>query len=51
MVPLQDGRVLIYGGYSKEKVKKDVDKGHVYTDAFILGLDSEFLPLALGQGH
>ncbi|KAH0821610.1 hypothetical protein GEV33_001181 [Tenebrio molitor] len=36
MVALNDGRVLIYGGYSKEKVKKDLDKGHVYTDAFIL---------------
>ncbi|CAH0546671.1 unnamed protein product [Brassicogethes aeneus] len=36
MVALNDGRVLIYGGYSKEKVKKDVDKGHVYTDAFVL---------------
>ncbi|ERL87773.1 hypothetical protein D910_05162, partial [Dendroctonus ponderosae] len=39
MVPLQDGSVLIYGGYSKQKVKKDVDKGHVYTDAFVLRLD------------
>ncbi|XP_065161142.1 kelch domain-containing protein 4-like [Atheta coriaria] len=39
MVALQDGRILIYGGYSKEKIKKDVDKGHVYTDAFILQPD------------
>ncbi|CAG9763379.1 unnamed protein product [Ceutorhynchus assimilis] len=39
MMPLQDGRILIYGGYSKERLKKDVDKGHVYTDAFVLGLD------------
>ncbi|XP_060520369.1 kelch domain-containing protein 4 [Cylas formicarius] len=36
MAALSDGRILIYGGYSKEKVKKDVDKGCVYTDAFIL---------------
>ncbi|XP_044252755.1 kelch domain-containing protein 4-like [Tribolium madens] len=36
MVPLNDGRVLIYGGYSKEKIKKDVDKGHVFTDCFLL---------------
>lgn len=41
MAPLADGRILIYGGYSKEKVKKDVDKGHVYTDAFILAPDSK----------
>lgn len=41
MVPLNDGRVLIYGGYSKEKLKKDVDKGHVYSDAFLLTPDSK----------
>lgn len=41
MVALNDGRVLIYGGYSKEKVKKDLDKGHVYTDAFILTPESK----------
>ncbi|KAG5896299.1 hypothetical protein JTB14_008855 [Gonioctena quinquepunctata] len=39
MVALNDGRILIYGGYSKERIKKDVDKGHVYTDAFILTPD------------
>ncbi|RZC36859.1 Kelch 4 domain containing protein [Asbolus verrucosus] len=39
MVALNDGKVLIYGGYSKEKIKKDVDKGHVYTDAFVLTPD------------
>lgn len=36
---LPDGKIFIYGGYSKEKIKKDVDKGHVHTDAFILMLD------------
>ncbi|XP_018561672.1 kelch domain-containing protein 4-like [Anoplophora glabripennis] len=39
MVALNDGRVLIFGGYSKEKLKKDVDKGHVHTDAFLLAPD------------
>ncbi|XP_050303701.1 kelch domain-containing protein 4 [Anthonomus grandis grandis] len=39
MTPLQDSKILVYGGYSKEKIKKDVDKGHVYTDAFVLGPD------------
>ena len=41
MVPLPDGRVLITGGYSKSKVKKDVDKGIIHTDAFLLVPDSK----------
>ncbi|GLH04960.1 Kelch domain-containing protein 4-like Protein [Gryllus bimaculatus] len=36
MAALPDGRVMIYGGYSKTRVKKDVDKGNVHTDMFIL---------------
>ncbi|KAB0795717.1 hypothetical protein PPYR_09778 [Photinus pyralis] len=36
MLPLNDGKILIYGGYSKEKMKKDVDKGIVFADAFLL---------------
>ncbi|XP_066151519.1 kelch domain-containing protein 4 [Euwallacea fornicatus] len=39
MMPLPDGKILIYGGYSKDCVKKDIEKGHVYTDAFIVGPD------------
>ncbi|KAF7281033.1 kelch domain-containing protein 4 [Rhynchophorus ferrugineus] len=39
MVPLKDGKILIYGGYSKEKIKKDVDKGKIHSDAFLLALD------------
>ncbi|XP_059848997.1 kelch domain-containing protein 4 isoform X2 [Hypanus sabinus] len=31
-----DGNVVIYGGYSKQRVKKDVEKGIVYTDMFLL---------------
>lgn len=41
MTALADGKILIYGGYSKEKVKKDVDKGHIYNDAFLLIPDSK----------
>lgn len=41
MVALNDGRLLIYGGYSKEKVKKDLDKGKVFTDAFLLVPESK----------
>ncbi|XP_018331118.1 kelch domain-containing protein 4 [Agrilus planipennis] len=36
MVALPDGKILIYGGYRKERIKKDVDKGHIFTDAFLL---------------
>ncbi|XP_048461681.1 kelch domain-containing protein 4 isoform X1 [Rhincodon typus] len=31
-----DGNVVIYGGYSKQRVKKDVEKGIVYSDMFLL---------------
>lgn len=41
MVPLTDGKILIYGGYSKERIKKDVDKGNVFTDAFLLAPESK----------
>ena len=40
MVALADGRILILNGYSKTKLKKDVDKGVVHTDAFILAPES-----------
>ncbi|XP_042892995.1 kelch domain-containing protein 4-like [Penaeus japonicus] len=36
MVPISDGRVLIYGGYSKQKLKKDVEKGVTHTDMYLL---------------
>uniref|UniRef100_A0A8D8X188 Kelch domain-containing protein 4 n=1 Tax=Cacopsylla melanoneura TaxID=428564 RepID=A0A8D8X188_9HEMI len=39
MVPLPDGGILISGGYSKQTVKKDVDKGVVHTDSFVLTPD------------
>lgn len=45
MVPLSDGKILIYGGYSKEKIKKDVDKGNLFTDAFLLSPESKQTPL------
>jgi hypothetical protein len=43
MVALPDGRILITGGYSKNKVKKDVDKGIIHSDAFLLFPDSMYL--------
>ena len=32
-------KLVIYGGYSKERVKKDIDRGKVHTDMFILQPD------------
>ena len=43
MVPLPDGRILIMGGYSKNKLKKDVDQGVVHSDAFLLVPDSKHI--------
>lgn len=39
MAALADGRLLLYGGYSREKVKKEVDKGIVHTDMYYLQID------------
>ncbi|XP_049720246.1 kelch domain-containing protein 4 isoform X2 [Elephas maximus indicus] len=30
------GGIIIYGGYSKQRVKKDVDKGTLHSDMFLL---------------
>jgi len=32
----KQGKIVVYGGYSKSKVKKDVEKGIVHTDMFFL---------------
>ncbi|GFQ90610.1 kelch domain-containing protein 4 [Trichonephila clavata] len=42
--PLVDGRMLLYGGYTKEKVKKDVDKGISHTDMYYLQVDEKSVP-------
>ncbi|XP_015585938.1 kelch domain-containing protein 4 [Cephus cinctus] len=34
--PTTDNKILIYGGYSKERIKKDVDKGQVHKDMFTI---------------
>lgn len=43
MFALQDGRILVYGGYYREKVKKDYDKGSILIDMYILTPDSKYL--------
>ncbi|XP_054719958.1 kelch domain-containing protein 4-like [Uloborus diversus] len=44
MAPLTDGRIILFGGYSREKVKKDVDKGVPHGDMYYLQLDERTKP-------
>ncbi|KAG7211505.1 hypothetical protein KM043_010774 [Ampulex compressa] len=39
VLPTPDNRLLVYGGYSKTKIKKDVDKGSVHSDMYLLVSD------------
>ncbi|KAL1116970.1 hypothetical protein AAG570_004298, partial [Ranatra chinensis] len=39
MVATPEGKIVIWGGYSKTKVKKGVDKGVVHSDMFLLSPD------------
>ncbi|XP_051176150.1 kelch domain-containing protein 4-like [Leptopilina boulardi] len=39
VLPTPDNKLLVYGGYSKQRIKKDVDKGQVHTDMFLLAPD------------
>ncbi|NXU18875.1 KLDC4 protein, partial [Pardalotus punctatus] len=36
MTATPEGNIIIYGGYSKQRIKKDVDKGTLHTDMFLL---------------
>lgn len=31
-----ENKLLVYGGYSKERIKKDVDKGTIHSDMFLM---------------
>ncbi|KAM6430653.1 kelch domain-containing protein 4 isoform 2-T2 [Liasis olivaceus] len=31
-----EGNIVVYGGYSKQRIKKDVDKGTLHSDTFLL---------------
>ena len=33
-------RLIVYGGYSKERIKRDVDRGQIHSDMFALMFDS-----------
>lgn len=39
LLPTADNKFVIYGGYSKEKVKKDTERGRVHADMFLLQTD------------
>ena len=40
MAVCQDrGTIVVYGGYSKERVKKDIDVGKTHTDMYMLAPD------------
>lgn len=36
MTATPDGKILIWGGYSKSAIKKDVDRGITHSDMFAL---------------
>lgn len=38
---MEDGRIIVYGGYYKEKVKKDYDKGTILIDMYMLTPESK----------
>jgi len=38
-------RLIVYGGYSKERIKRDVDRGQVHSDMFALTFDSQFVKI------
>ena len=42
MAALQDQvKVVVYGGYSKERLKKEADKGIAHTDMFVLAPEGQ----------
>lgn len=41
MAPTPDGKILIFGGYSKTSVKKEVDRGITHSDMFALVPESK----------
>ncbi|XP_039174559.1 kelch domain-containing protein 4 isoform X2 [Crotalus tigris] len=39
LVSTPEGHLMVYGGYSKQRIKKDVDKGTLHTDMFLLSAE------------
>lgn len=42
MAPTPDGKILIWGGYSKTAIKKEIDRGTTHSDMFALVPESKF---------
>ncbi|XP_029158319.1 kelch domain-containing protein 4-like isoform X1 [Nylanderia fulva] len=40
-LPTSDNKLVVYGGYSKEKMKKDIDRGCIHADMFLLTQKSD----------
>jgi len=36
LLPTMDNKIVVYGGYSKEKVKRNIDRGCIHDDMFLL---------------
>lgn len=36
LLPTADGKLVVYGGYSKTRLRKDVERGCVHSDMFLL---------------
>lgn len=45
MTSTPDGKILIFGGYSKTSVKKEIDRGITHSDMFMLAPESKFLKI------
>jgi len=41
MFVMEDGRIVVYGGYYREKIKQDYDKGIILIDMYILSQESK----------
>lgn len=40
LLPVAEGKVLLYGGYSRERIRKEFDQGKAHTDMFLLQADT-----------
>ncbi|KAL1429081.1 hypothetical protein MTO96_016812 [Rhipicephalus appendiculatus] len=40
LLPVAEGKILLYGGYSRERIRKEFDQGKAHTDMFLLQADT-----------
>lgn len=48
MAATTDGKLLVWGGYSKTAIKKEIDRGVTHTDMFVLVPESEYFDFLFG---